>query len=158
MYKKLIFTALLVSLLYILGCGTLAAPQTLEGTYTGTAQLVTVTNPNNGTTTFKSQAVVSVTGDEGVIVTLYTYNAESGVYELYTDKNGENSWFIGPSGIFVKRVPIYSGVNYIGVFAEQNGYDQFVIRRVDKGSKKISQGIKNILIKSMEEIVQTVNN
>lgn len=158
MYKKILLLVLTLGIIYILGLGAAAAPQAIDSSYRGTAKIVHVTNPNDGITTFKNHTVVSVTGDEGVIVTLYVYNPNNKKFVLHTERNGENSWFIGPSGLFVKRLPINPGVNYIGVFAEQRGYDQFITRRVDQANKSIRDGVKTILIKSMEDIVQSMGS
>ena len=154
MYKKLLLLVLTTGLLYILSVGVFAAPQTINSSYRGNSGIIYVTNPNDGITTFKNHTVVSVIGDEGVIVTLYVYDANAGEFVLYTERNGENSWFVGPSGLFIKRLPIGNGVNYIGVFGESNGVSQFISRRVDRGSKAISEGIKSILIKSIKDVVQ----
>lgn len=153
MRKHFILSIMAMCLIYILGAGVFAAPQTLEPEYRGTADIIKVTNPNDGITTFKNHTVVSVIGDEGVIVTLYAYDPNIRKFVLYTDKNGENSWFIGPSGLFIKRIPIMQGVNYIGAFAELRGYDHFITRRVDQADRSIKDGITSILIKSMEDII-----
>jgi hypothetical protein len=157
MKKFILSTIITISLIYVLGMITFAAPQTLSPEYKGTASdIINVTNPDNGVTTFKNHTVVSVTGDEGVIVTLYTYDPQTTQFVLHTDKNGENSWFVGPSGLFIKRLPINDGINYVGIFAELNGYDQFITRRVDKEDLSIKDGIKAIVIKSMDDIVESM--
>lgn len=154
MLKKSIFLVLMIGSLYIFSIGAFAAPYTLDSSYRGTADIIQVTNPNDGVTTFKNHAVVSVTGNEGVIVTLYLYDPNVGQFVLYTQSDGGNSWFVGPSGLFVKRIPINVGVNYVGVFAELNGYDQFITRRVDRANQSIREELKSLLIQSMDDLVQ----
>lgn len=151
--KKVLFAIITLGLIYILGTGVFAAPQELDPTYDGTAKIINVTNPDNNITTLKRYVVVTATGDEGVIVTLYTYNPETKMYELYKDANSDDSWRIGASGLFIKRIPVEDGINYIGVFAEQNGYDQFVKRRVDR-----DRSLKTIIIDKIEDVMNTITN
>lgn len=157
MQKSVFLLGIIICIAIMASAYTFAAPQTLDPNYIGTADLITVTNPNNGITTFKNYTLVSVLGEEDVEISLYKYNPTTKRLTLYTEKNGRNTWYVGSSGLFIKRLPISNGVNYIGIFAGWRGYDQLIIRRVDKGSMTIGGGIKNILIKSMEDIVQTGN-
>lgn len=156
MYKKLVLIILTLCFVYILGTGVFAAPQAITQGTTGNAQIIDVTNPVDCITTFKNHVVVSVTGNEGVIVTLYTFDPNVNNYVIYTDKLGETSWNVGPSGLFIKRLPIVEGVNYMGVYAEYNDTDQFVSRRVDGASRSLCDGLRAILINSVEDIVQTM--
>ena len=156
MYKKLLFITVVFSFIYILGLGASAAPYSLPSYYRGNASIINVTNPQDFLTTFKDHAVVSVTGNEGVVVTLYTYDPNSAQFIIYTQYNGETSWAVGPSGLFIKRMPINLGVNYIGVYAQLGGYDQFITRRVDRANQSIRDGLKNILINSVDDIVQAI--
>jgi hypothetical protein len=55
--------------------------------------------------------------------------------------------------LFIKRIPITSGINYVGVFAEENGYDQFVKRRVDR-----NRTLRTIIIDRVEDVMDTINS
>lgn len=150
--KKILFATLTLGLIYILSIGVFAAPQELDPTYDGTAQIITVTNPVDNITTLNRHIVVTATADEGVIVTLYTYDPDTKKYELYKDAYGNDSWRIGASGLFIKRIPVIDGINYVGVFAEQNGFDQFIKRRVDR-----NRTLKTIIIDKVEDVMGTIN-
>lgn len=150
--RKILFTVLTLGIICILSTGVFAAPEQLDPTYNGTAQIINVTNPEDNITILKRHIIVTATGNEGVIITLYAYNPNTKKYELYKDANGEDSWRIGASGLFIKRMPTVDGINYVGVFSEQNGFDQFIKRRVDR-----DKTLKTIIIDKIEDVMGTIN-
>lgn len=156
MYKKAIIIIMTLCFVYILGAGVFAAPETIDPGYGGNSQVMQVTNPEDYVTTFKNHVVVSVTGSEGVVITLYKYDPNTDKYVVYTDKLGQTSWSIGPTGLFIKRLPIIQGVNYVGIYGQYDVNDQFVSRRVDGASRSLCDGLRAILINSVEDIVQTM--
>lgn len=155
MIKKIFLMSLSICMLYLLGTVSFAAPSQLSSTYISSIDVIDVTNPEDGVTTFKDNSVVSLIGQENVAISLYLYDPNLAKFVLFHEANGESSWIVGPSGLFIKRIPIDNGVNYIGVFAEYDGNGQFITRRVDRAKLSVKNQIKTIFFKSMNDIVKT---
>ena len=75
---------------------------------------VSITRPDDEESIFKKSMYISgekVVTDQ-IRVELYMYNSISGVYESYSNTDGENAWDIGSSGKFFKEVNFSSEGTY----------------------------------------------
>ena len=85
-----------------------------------TAQfLVTITNPVESELTFSSSYVLSGVANEGIeniTVLAYILDEETNTFIPYKNTDGEYSWDIGKSGIFIKEVILpKEGINEIRI-------------------------------------------
>lgn len=75
--------------------------------------------------TFKKTYVICGNTDkEDVTVELSVYDESLGYYVPYYNTEGESSWSIGSSGMFMKEVELKSGANMIKIFAYRSSNPQ----------------------------------
>ncbi len=146
--KKIILSfIMLISVLSVLCITAFAAPDTVAPDTVGNASgLVTVTNPNGSSDmSFDNSYVISGYGEVGTLVTIYTYNPATGLYEklyktvttvseagVYETAQQAVSCTIGDSTLFLNTVNLNSGSNSFMLYAEKDGLVQifkfFVIK------------------------------
>ncbi len=157
---KKIYIAIMVIAMLLLGqIGAFAAPDTLPADVTGNSTgLVVVTRPQNQKdSTFNESYIISGYGKEGTSVTLYGYDAESGVYKKfynslkYIDGNGASQIIktasetkIGTSGLFMNTITLGQGENTILVRAENGDKTQVMKLLVTKYNYNIIDLIKSL--------------
>ena len=88
--------------------------------------LVKITRPEGSeeSTFKKTYLICGNTDKEGVTVELSVYDDSLGYYVPYFNTEGESSWVIGSSGMFMKEVELKSGANLIKIFAYRNSDPQ----------------------------------
>ncbi len=136
MKKIIVSFIVLFAILSAFGLTAFAAPDTLYPDATGnTKGLVIVTNPELASDmTFDNSYVVSGYGEVGTVITMYTYNPESGLYEklyktvttvsesgVYETAQQSVTSTIGDSTLFFNTVSLNSGSNSFMLYAENNG-------------------------------------
>lgn len=136
MKKYAISFIVLFAILGIFGITAFAAPDALYPDAAGNANgLVTVTNPEGSSDmTFDNSYVISGYGEVGTVVTIYTYNPSTGLYEklyktvttvkedgAYETAQQSVSCTIGESTLFLNTVNLNSGSNSFMLYAENNG-------------------------------------
>ncbi|MBE7011405.1 MAG: hypothetical protein E7415_01890 [Ruminococcaceae bacterium] len=135
MKKTISCLIILAAIIGIFGISVSAAPDSLAPDEIGnTKALITVTNPE-GTTdlTFDNSYVISGYGEVGTVVTIYYFNADTGLYEkLYKTVTtvGEDgvvatqqqsvSCAIGESTLFFNTVNLEQGANSFMIYAEKD--------------------------------------
>ena len=132
--KKLIVSfVVLAAIIGIFGVTAFAAPESLAPDAIGnTKDLITITNPEGiSDMTFDNSYVISGYGQVGTVVSVYSFNPETGLYEkLYktvttvgedgvtaTEKKSVSS-SIGESTLFFNTVNLVPGSNSYMVYAE----------------------------------------
>lgn len=93
--------------------------------------IVIITRPDDNESTFrKSYIICGNTRKENIRVKLLILNKNTGTYELFNNSNGENSWDIGASGVFMKEIDLpYEGSNTIRIVA----YDKYASKSLVAG-------------------------
>ncbi len=133
MRKLIIFCSSLFIMISLLSAAVFAAPEALYPDTPGNAgNLVTVTNPE-GTSdiTFDNSYVISGYGEVGTVVTIYSFNPTTGLYEklyktvttvsedgAYETAKQSVSCTIGDSTLFLNTVTLSSGSNSFMLYAE----------------------------------------
>lgn len=137
--KKRIVSLVVFTLMLFSFSSVFAAPDTLAADASGNFEALVVTTRPAGSSdmTFDNSYVISGYGVVGTVVTIYSYNAESGLYEkLYKTVTtvGENgvtvsekapvSCVIGDSTLFMTTVNLNSGSNSFMLYAENDDMHQ----------------------------------
>ncbi len=133
MKKIIVSFIVLFAIIGVFGLTAFAAPDALYPDAVGnSSSLVVVTNPEGiSDMTFDNSYVVSGYGEVGTVVTMYTYNPETGLYEkLYktvTTVSADGAYetaqqsvtsTIGESTLFINTVNLASGSNSFMLYAE----------------------------------------
>jgi len=106
MARKILVPILIVSLILTFAVTAFADPSYITSTAYG---LIVVTNPEYDTvSTTDTSYVISGYGNSGVHIVLYKYDSDGNYYPLYVDGNLAECW-IGDSGLFMQRIPLYNG-------------------------------------------------
>jgi hypothetical protein len=112
--------------------------------------LIKITKPEGSEeSTFKKSYVISgKTDKEDVVVELSRYRADLGYFTPLSNSEGETSWIIGSSGMFMKEVPLNEGANKLKIVAYRNSdpenkqTEQFTITLLREDLKdKIMNGV-----------------
>ena len=145
--KKIFSVFLILAMLAVCNISVLASPDTLPANVSGTtSDLIIITKPENQKdSTFSSSYIISGHGMGGTVVTFYSYNAETGVYDKiynatqYVDANGVTQTTqtvaevtIGTSGLFMGTVGLSEGENKILVRAENGDHVQIMTLSLTK--------------------------
>ena len=130
--KRFIKTLIALSLAVALGiCPVVgfAAGETITHDYASSCDwLATVINPETLTSTTSSRTfVISAVAVEGSIITLYTFNPETNLYEkIYVD-GAPLETVVGASGLYAQQITLKDGANNLMVYVT-NGFDDQAIR------------------------------
>lgn len=135
------FIAIIVMIFTMSVAGTaFAAPDIMSVNDRGNAtDLIILNNSGEEITVFSKDYVISGSGQEGVVVTLYIYNSTDNVYKkVYITKDGEPKlmeWKIGPSGLFMDEVQLVEGNNRFALRAE-DGVSKYQVEKLNVIFKK----------------------
>lgn len=130
--KRFIKTLIALSLAVALGICPLtgfAAGETITHDYASSCDwLATVVNPETLTSTTSSRTfVISAMAVQGAIITVYSLNPETNLYEkMYVD-GAPLETTVGASGLYAQQITLKDGVNNLMVYAT-NGVDDQAIR------------------------------
>lgn len=130
--KKLLKTLIALSLTVVLGICPIAvsaASETLTNDYVSSCDwLATVVNPETLAVSTSSRTfVISAVAIEGSIITLYSLNPETNLYEkIYVDGVPMET-VVGASGLYAQQIILKDGINNLMVYAT-NGFDDQAIR------------------------------
>ncbi len=157
--KKIIVSFLLLfAISASFGVTAFAAPDSLYSDAVGnTTGLVNITSPQGGVDeTFDKSYVVSGYGEVGTVVTIYSYNWETGFYDklyktvttvnadgVYETSRKSVSTTIGESTLFLGTVNLNSGINYFMLYAEKGDRVQIVRLNVNKRNYNILDIIRS---------------
>lgn len=145
MMKKL-FTALIcIAFIAAMGVTSFAAGP----------HLINITRPEGDeeSTFKKSYVICGNTANEGITVELSVYDNDLGYYVPYANTEGETSWGIGSSGMFMKEVNLkYTGANKIQVVAYKNSDTEnrqvekftIILLKEDLKNKLMNMKVKDI--------------
>ncbi|MBC7764852.1 MAG: hypothetical protein H7Y41_00080 [Hyphomonadaceae bacterium] len=144
----IIFATVMMMLLPI---SVFASPDTLGLDEKGTVDSLIVCNngTGEGETTFETNFVLSGSGKQNVVATMYIFDNETQLYKkVYITKDGklvEAEWVIGASGLFMQEVTLTEGNNKFAIRAAKEGDTQVVhleIVRMNQDFFAIIKGIK----------------
>lgn len=130
--KKFFSLFLIFSLICVMGLSTItasASSETVTFDYAGSCDwLVEVKNPETVSSTTSTETfVISAVAVEGAVITLYTLNPETNLYDkMYADGVALES-VVGASGLYAQQITLKEGINNIMVYAS-NGFDDEAIR------------------------------
>lgn len=125
-----------------------AASETVTSTYTGSCNwLVTVKNPESVSSVTSSKTfVLSAVALEGTVITLYSLNPDTGLYEkLYID-GAPLETAVGASGLYAQQITLKEGANSLMVYATNGVNDQTVKLEINLISEGIINKIKSFTI------------
>ncbi len=119
MVKKII--ALICLITVMSSVVAFAAPAVLNSTSTGNSNnIIVITNPpTDKSATFDMSYIISGYGKPGAQVTMYVYDGS--VY-----RRSANTWTIGASGLFFKKITLAKGKNALICYAESGSANQTV--------------------------------
>ncbi|MBR2476741.1 MAG: hypothetical protein IKB50_01250 [Clostridia bacterium] len=130
--KRFIKTLIALSLTAVLGLCPLtgfAASESITYDYASSCDwLVTVINPETLSSTTSSRTfVISAVAVEGSVITVYSLNPETNLYEkIYVDGVPLETT-VGASGLYAQQITLKDGTNNLMVYAS-NGVDDQAIR------------------------------
>lgn len=125
-----------------------AASETVTSTYAGSCNwLVTVKNPEAVSSVTSSKTfVLSAVALEGTVITLYSLNPDTGLYEkLYID-GAPLETAVGASGLYAQQITLKEGANSLMVYATNGVNDQTVKLEINLISEGIINKIKSFTI------------
>ncbi|MGE4284153.1 MAG: hypothetical protein AB7G87_10580 [Clostridia bacterium] len=162
MIKRLLQAMIVLIILSIATVG-FAAPDEMETDDVGTAtDLITiVSHEEKNITTYNDKEILSGSGQEGVTITLYVYNAEADNYKkvILTEDDVEKALEIelGASGLFAHELQLSEGVNRFALRAELNE-DKYQVEKLEFDYKKgFVNTIKDISI-GFKDVKDLFNN
>lgn len=140
MMKKLC-TAFFMTLLLMAACAVcaFAAPDTLSADAGSSVDwLVAVKSPELAVSATNKQVLpISATAGEGVRVTVYKYNPDTGLYHKVWVNGAPLEAVVGPTRLFAGQVELYSANNKFIVRAESNDGNyqcvRFEVNLLDSG-------------------------
>ncbi len=150
MFKKLVQLFIILAIISIVTIG-FASPEEMSvddnGNITG---LIILNNPREGNT-FEKEYVLSGSGKEGIMLTVYMYNSETNNYKkvYIVDEVGIKpaEWEIGASGIVMQEIQLEKGKNLISLRATLDDYNYQVIKiDVNLLSKDLLMRLKELNI------------
>jgi hypothetical protein len=87
--------------------------------------IVTITRPDSDESTFRNSYIISGnTKKNNIKVKLLLLNKTSDKYELFENDEGESSWIIGTSGVFMKEVELPVEGSYAIRIVAFNKFDE----------------------------------
>lgn len=125
-----------------------AASETVTSTYAGSCNwLVTVKNPETvSSVTSAKTFVVSAVALGGTVITLYSLNPNTNLYEkLYIDGAPLES-AVGASGLYAQQITLKEGVNNLMVYATNGVNDQTIKLEINLLSEGLINKIKSFTI------------
>lgn len=138
MFKKFVISVIAILTVFMFSTVAFAA-----------SGIITITRPDGDETTFKKTYMVCGYSDkEDVTVEVSVYDDKLGYYvPLYT-VDGESSWTIGSSGMFMKEVKLpYAGANKMSVVSYKNS---------DPDNKQVNKFTITVLKESLKDKVYNV--
>lgn len=160
--NKILSSLLLISLIMsVLCCSSVSAAssESIPTDYTGSCDwLIEVKNPEIPSSTTSSKTfVVSAVALEGTIVTLYSLNSETNLYEkIYVDEAPLES-VVGASGLYAQQITLKEGLNNILVYASNGVSDETVKLEINLLSESFLDKIKAFTVDITTEIANTFN-
>lgn len=118
--KKLLFAfVLILAMLFSISC--YAAPPSVNASDSGNVSgLIVVKKPETAvSTTTKKVYTISAVSIEGIEISIYGYNYNTGLFDLKKDSYG-NPYIsrVGATGLFVRDIELAEGTNYLLIRAQ----------------------------------------
>ena len=120
---------LLAILILILSVNTFAAPASVNGSDVGNITgMVVIKKPETAvSSTTKKVYTVSAVSLNGVEISLYKFNPDTGLFDVLCDANGEPCVTkVGATGIYVKDIELDVDTNYLLLRAQYGNFYQSV--------------------------------
>jgi len=135
-------------LMSMLSISAFAAPETLSGdAYSTKIGLITLKVPEKSVvTTTNERLTVAATAPEGTTVTVYRYDATSGIYRKAYLSDSPVESVVGPTMLFARQVDLSYGVNKFIIRGEAPDGSATIVRfDVTLLSKGFMERIKSII-------------
>lgn len=125
----------------------------LPSNYTGnTSSLIDVRNPStsSSSTTTKSFAISAI-AKQGVVVTVYAYNASSGRYEKAVGENNEiMQTTVGASNLYAATLSLKNGSNKFMIVATKDGLTETAKFEINLLSPDFKDRLKSFSVGIMD--------
>lgn len=154
----ILLVSLAVSSLFCVGVSA-ASSESIPVEYTGTCDwLIEVKNPETPSSSTSSKTfVVSAVALEGTIVTLYSLNSETNLYEKIYVEEAPLESVVGASGLYAQQINLKEGLNNILVYASNGVNDETVRLEINFLGESFLDKIKSFTAEISTEIANTFN-
>lgn len=137
--------ALIAVFILIFSVNTFAAPASVNGSDAGNITgMVIVKKPETAvSSTTKKVYTVSAVSLNGVDISLYKFNPETGLFDILTDSAGQQCTIkVGATGIYVNDIQLDPNTNYLLLRAQYGNYYQTIRFDITLLNQGIIDGIK----------------
>ena len=152
--KKIIMVA---SLAAVLTSVAFAAPEVMYSDMQGNAALMTVLKPEEDTTVYSRDYLLSCIAAPETEITIYSKNSDGLYYPMVEDETIV-SGVVGASGIFTEEITLKRGQdNALLIYAQKGDENQIEYRNITVKAKRARDRVKNFAA-NIESFISSIFN